>query len=102
MPVVFDCKQDSAGAYTSVEPKITDVDPFSEDNSEVSKTAEKYAKYYNEESFWNKCAKLVKKAGSGIVSKALQLYYALSNPTMPIKIKMTIYGALGYLILPIE
>ena len=62
----------------------------------------KYAKEFSEEGFWDKITSVLKKAGSEIIYKALQLFYATQNPACPLAIKGTIYAALGYFILPID
>ena len=43
-----------------------------------------------------------KKVGCEGIRSALRLFYALDNPSMPLKTKMVIYGALGYFISPID
>jgi uncharacterized membrane protein YkvA (DUF1232 family) len=63
---------------------------------------EKYRKYFNDTSFWNKIKKIAKKAGGSIVYAALILYYALTESNMPKESKMVILGALGYFILPLD
>lgn len=62
----------------------------------------KYAKEFSEEGFWDKITSVLKKAGSEIIYKALQLFYATQNPACPLAIKGTIYAALGYFILPVD
>ena len=62
----------------------------------------KYAKEFSEEGFWDKITSVLKKAGSEIIYKALQLFYATQNPACPLAIKGTIYAALGYFILPLD
>ncbi len=62
----------------------------------------RYAKNYSEESFWDKITSVIKKAGAGIIYKALQLFYATQNPACPVAIKATIFAALGYFILPLD
>ena len=59
-------------------------------------------KYYNDKSFWEKAAELVKKAAKELLEKALWLYYAAESPDTPAKAKYIVYGALGYLIMPID
>ncbi|WP_312099357.1 YkvA family protein [Niallia sp.] len=59
-------------------------------------------KHYSEEKFWKKLARFGKKAGSSVVYAVLLLYYTLQKPSVPKKIKVTIIGALGYFILPID
>lgn len=61
-----------------------------------------YKIHYSEESFWEKLRKHAGKAGKKVVYAALLGFYALQNPKVPMKAKATIYGALGYLILPID
>lgn len=61
-----------------------------------------HEKNYSDEGFWNKVQKYSKKAGSVIVYAVLLLYYTLQKPDIPLKVKATIAGALGYFILPID
>ena len=63
---------------------------------------EKYSKDYSEEGFFGKVKGAVKKAGVGIVYKALQLFYVTQNPNCPMKIKAGIFAALGYFISPLD
>ncbi|AFC27230.1 hypothetical protein PM3016_250 [Paenibacillus mucilaginosus 3016] len=62
----------------------------------------KYEKHYSEEGFWSKIKKYAKQAGEVVVHAGLLLYYALNSPKTPTRAKMQIYGALGYLILPVD
>ncbi|AEI38919.1 YkvA family protein [Paenibacillus mucilaginosus] len=62
----------------------------------------KYEKHYSEEGFWSKIKKYAKQAGEVVVHAGLLLYYALKSPKTPTRAKMQIYGALGYLILPVD
>lgn len=62
----------------------------------------KYAEEFSEEGFWDKITSVFKKAGSEIIYKALQLFYATQNPECPMAIKAAIYAALGYFILPLD
>ncbi|MBR6900746.1 MAG: DUF1232 domain-containing protein, partial [Synergistaceae bacterium] len=39
---------------------------------------------------------------TGLIYKALQLFYAMQNPDCPVAIKGAIIAALGYFILPID
>jgi uncharacterized membrane protein YkvA (DUF1232 family) len=61
-----------------------------------------HEKHFSEEKFWNKVQKLSKKAGTSVVYAVLLLYYTLQKPEVPIKVKATIVGALGYFILPLD
>ncbi len=63
---------------------------------------EKYSKDYSEENFFGKVKGAVKKAGVGIIYKALQLFYVTQNPNCPMRIKAGIFAALGYFISPLD
>lgn len=62
------------------------------------KDIEKYEVHYSDSKFWNK----TKSLGKNALRPALQLYYVMKSPDVPLKIKGTIAGALGYLILPTD
>lgn len=62
----------------------------------------RYGRHYSSEGFWNKLGKYAKKAGIKAVYTGLVLYYALESPNVPLRDRAMIYGALGYLILPID
>ncbi|BAI62155.1 conserved hypothetical protein [Methanocella paludicola SANAE] len=61
-----------------------------------------YEKNYSETSFWNKIRKYGRIAGSKVVYQALLLYYAATKATTPLQVKLFIFGALGYFILPVD
>jgi len=61
-----------------------------------------YQKHYTDEGFWEKVKAIAKKAGAKLIYAALKLYYAAQAPQTPPWAKAIIYGALGYLILPID
>ena len=61
-----------------------------------------YADQYSEVGFWDKIKDNVSSIGMKLIYKALQLYYVAQSPDCPMKIKAGIYGALGYLISPID
>lgn len=62
----------------------------------------KYQKYFTTDGFWWKLKKGAKKAGVKVLYSGLLLFYALESPKTPIRAKVQIYGALGYLILPLD
>lgn len=66
------------------------------------KDLKKYEKKYSEEGFWKKLEKYAKDAGYQIVFTALKLYYAARRPETPAWAKASIFGALGYFILPFD
>jgi uncharacterized membrane protein YkvA (DUF1232 family) len=59
-----------------------------------------YAQYYNEEKFLGKMKKLVVKLGEEAALRALMLYYILLSGKVPVKVRVIIVAALGYLVLP--
>ncbi len=61
-----------------------------------------YEAEYSEPKFWNKIAEVAKKAGEKVIRLALLLYYIMKSPSVPVKDKAIIIGALGYFILPID
>jgi len=61
-----------------------------------------YEKNYSEEDFWEKVKGVVKKVGCDLIEKALILYYVAQDPDTPTRVKMLIYGALGYFISPLD
>lgn len=63
---------------------------------------EKYEKKFSEDGFWNKIKKNAAQIGVKIIYQALQLYYVTKQPNCPTKVKVGIYGVLGYLISPID
>ena len=61
-----------------------------------------FEKSYSEDSLWEKIKVHAKSIGSGLIYKALLLFYAARADGTPTWAKTTIYGALGYLISPID
>jgi len=61
-----------------------------------------YEDKYSEDGLWKKIKKYASKIGIELVYKALQLYYVAQSPTCPPQVKAGIYGALGYLIMPLD
>ncbi len=57
---------------------------------------------YSETNLWDKLAKYAKDIGEELLEKVLQLYYALDSENCSIKHKTIIYGALAYLVSPID
>lgn len=58
--------------------------------------------HYFDDKFWSKLMKYSKKAGEKTVYTSLLLYFTAQNPAVPKSAKLTILGALGYLILPVD
>jgi len=57
---------------------------------------------YNESGFWTKCKNYASSIGQEGLEKALYLYFALDHKDCGAKEKATIYGALAYLVSPID
>jgi uncharacterized membrane protein YkvA (DUF1232 family) len=60
------------------------------------------AHYNSPPRFWAKLGRYARRAGREVVEKALWLYFAAQRPETPRWAKVTVYGALGYLILPLD
>lgn len=63
---------------------------------------EKYESHYSEPSLWDKIKKIAGKVGREVVYNAMLLYYALDSPSLSLKERALVLGALGYLILPAD
>ena len=66
---------------------------------------ERYGRYegeYSQPRFFAKLFKHAGRIGTSLLYKALQLFYVAQKPEVPLKVKATIYGALGYFILPFD
>src|SRR5882757_657120 len=63
---------------------------------------DEYAREFSDDGFWKKLLHYAKAAGSEVVERALQLYFAAQAPATPAWAKATIYGALGYFICPMD
>lgn len=74
---------------------------FEADNME-DEAIKNHEKYYSDEKLWKKIRKFSKKAGSSVIYVVLLLYFTLQKPEVPLKVKATIAGALGYFILPLD
>ena len=64
----------------------------------VPKDLSSYEKNYSEVGFWKK----TKSLGKSVLKPAMLLYYLMKSSDVPLHIKSTIAGALGYLILPLD
>ncbi len=63
---------------------------------------EEYQKNYSDDGFWEKVKGYAKVAGKSVLEPALKMYYCADDSNTPLWAKTTIYGALGYFILPID
>ncbi|GAB3053026.1 YkvA family protein [Virgibacillus ainsalahensis] len=66
------------------------------------KAIEGKQKKFTEKKYREKLFKYAKKIGSKIAYYSLLLFYAFKDPETPKSAKLTIAGALGYLILPVD
>ena len=49
-----------------------------------------------------KMARIATRAGRAVIQKALLLFFAVRNPSTPAWARRVIYGALAYLVLPLD
>jgi uncharacterized membrane protein YkvA (DUF1232 family) len=70
--------------------------------STESESQNEFTREFSEEKFREKLLRYAKTAGSEVVERALQLYFALDNPNTPTWAKGVIIGALGYFITPLD
>jgi len=63
---------------------------------------EQYAKYYSEDSLWEKIKKFSKAAGVKVIYAVLLLYYAMKDSGVSLKTKLFIAASLGYFIMPAD
>lgn len=61
-----------------------------------------FKQHYSDKRFWQKVGRYAKTAGRTVLEPALKMYFAARDPATPKWAKNTIYGALGYLILPAD
>ncbi|MBR6431996.1 MAG: DUF1232 domain-containing protein [Muribaculaceae bacterium] len=61
-----------------------------------------YAKDYSDEALRDKIIRFGKKMGSKLLYNVYVLYYVLKSVDVPIKVKLEIIGALGYVIVPLD
>ena len=61
-----------------------------------------YGKYYNEAGFLSKLKKLVFKLGEEVVVRVLMLWFLLNSGKVPVKTRLLIMAALGYLVMPAD
>lgn len=57
---------------------------------------------FDDGSFWDKVINHARAAGKEVIEKALWLYYAAQQPDTPAWAKTAIYGALAYLVIPVD
>jgi uncharacterized membrane protein YkvA (DUF1232 family) len=58
--------------------------------------------HYTDSRFWDKVKGVAKVAGKTALEPALKMYYSATDKDTPLWAKTAIYGALGYLISPID
>lgn len=57
---------------------------------------------YSDRAFWGKARAFARSAGESVLGFALKLYFAAQDPETPTWARTTIYGALGYFIMPVD
>ena len=63
---------------------------------------QKYGKDFSDSSLSAKLLKYGKLLGAHTLYQLLQLWFVLKKPNLPLKVKSTIMGALGYYIVPLD
>jgi uncharacterized membrane protein YkvA (DUF1232 family) len=63
---------------------------------------DQYAKYYSEDSLWEKIKKFSIAAGVKVIYAVLLLYYAMKDSGVSLKTKLFIAASLGYFIMPAD
>jgi len=72
-------------------------------NEKITSTEiEKYKDNYSETGFWKKLGNAFLQIGEQLVLKALTLFYSAKDDNTPKWAKGVIFGALGYLIAPLD
>ncbi len=72
------------------------------DNFDSSEAIKGKEKHFSENKYLAKLLKYAKKMGVKISYYSLLLFYTFKSPETPKSVKVTIAGALGYLILPLD
>lgn len=63
---------------------------------------EKYARYYDEKSFWDKVATLPRAVAGRVLLKALVARELLLDGGVPLWAKASLVGVLGYFLMPLD
>jgi uncharacterized membrane protein YkvA (DUF1232 family) len=63
---------------------------------------EKYSRYFDKDSLFNKIVNFSGKAGTNILFYALILYFLVTNTDIPMRTRLIFLAALGYFILPTD
>ncbi len=71
-------------------------------DSDPPPPASEFSRQYSEKKFWDKLVVYAKSAGTEVVERALQLYYAAQEPDTPAWAKGVIIASLGYFISPLD
>lgn len=95
-------KYDDFKDYIDGEGVVLDDEEILEELEDLDQIEEKYSKDYDEEKFINKVLKNIKHIGEEFLYNLLIGYYLLQDDRVPIKVKATIIGALGYFIAPLD
>ena len=82
--------------------KNTTVDMEFDGKKFTASEVQGYSENYSDKNFFDKVTGVFKKAGLGLIYKALQLYYVAQRPDCPLRIKAAVYAPLGYFISPID
>ena len=84
------------------ESKDRNRDFIAEEPISLDQAAQDYAVKYDELNFWQKCKRYANRIGRAGLEKVFSLYYATQHKDCTLAQKAAIYGALGYLLTPID
>lgn len=68
----------------------------------MSNNIQNFNEEYNEQSFFEKVLNNLQGIGEELLYNVFVLFYLLQEDTVPMKVKATIIGALGYFIAPLD
>lgn len=72
------------------------------DSAPAGDEPNRFQRQYSETSFWEKLGRHARIAGRDVVEKALILFFTAQSPRTPRWARTTIFGALGYFIVPLD
>jgi uncharacterized membrane protein YkvA (DUF1232 family) len=68
----------------------------------VERPGNEYSQEYSEGNFWNKLGSYSRVAGTEVIERALQLFYAAQDSRTPAWARGVIFASLGYFIAPLD
>jgi uncharacterized membrane protein YkvA (DUF1232 family) len=77
-------------------------DVFNDSKHRISHGGRNYSGHYSDSSLFSTLRRIAGRAGRHLIYSAFVLHHALKSPNCPPKARLTILGALAYLILPVD